>query len=72
MKMDGPTLIETLNARAGRHGVGRIDMVEDRLVGFKSREVYECPAAITLINAHRALETLTLDKKVIAAKKSLR
>ncbi|MBL3538545.1 argininosuccinate synthase [Aminivibrio sp.] len=70
-KMDGPLLIETLNARAGRHGVGRIDMLEDRLVGFKSREVYECPAAVTLINAHRALETLTLDKKVIAAKKEL-
>lgn len=69
--MDGPTLIEKLNARAGKHGVGRIDMVEDRLVGFKSREVYECPAAITLINAHRALESLTLDKKVLAAKKEL-
>ncbi len=69
--MDGPTLIEKLNAQAGKHGVGRIDMVEDRLVGFKSREVYECPAAITLINAHRALESLTLDKKVLAAKKEL-
>jgi argininosuccinate synthase len=70
-KMDGPALINTLNIIAGRHGVGRIDMLEDRLVGFKSREVYECPAAVTLINAHRALETLTLDKRVIAAKKEL-
>lgn len=69
--MDGPTLVARLNEQAGRHGVGRIDMVEDRLVGFKSREVYECPAAITLINAHRALETLTLDKKTLAAKKEL-
>ncbi len=70
-KMDGPSLILALNAIAGKHGVGRIDMVEDRLVGFKSREVYECPAAITLIAAHKALETLTLDKKVLAAKKEL-
>lgn len=62
LKMDGPALIEALNVKAGKHGVGRIDMLEDRLVGFKSREVYECPAAITLISAHRALETLTLDK----------
>ncbi|NLM70879.1 MAG: argininosuccinate synthase [Synergistaceae bacterium] len=69
--MDGPTLVQRLNELAGKHGVGRIDMVEDRLVGFKSREVYECPAAITLLNAHRALETLTLDKKVLAAKKEL-
>ncbi len=69
--MDGPSLIQTLNEQAGKHGVGRIDMVEDRLVGFKSREVYECPAAMTLIAAHKALETLTLDKKVLASKKEL-
>ena len=69
--MDGPTLIDKLNCQAGKHGVGRIDMLEDRLVGFKSREVYECPAAITLITAHRALETLTLDKRVLATKKEL-
>ncbi|GHS98064.1 argininosuccinate synthase [Synergistales bacterium] len=69
--MNGPALIAELNKIAGRHGVGRVDMVEDRLVGFKSREVYECPAPITLINAHRALETLTLDKKVLATKKEL-
>jgi argininosuccinate synthase len=70
-KMDGVKLILTLNKLAGKHGVGRVDMVEDRLVGFKSREVYECPAPITLINAHRALETMTLDKRVLAAKKEL-
>ncbi|GHS86341.1 argininosuccinate synthase [Synergistales bacterium] len=69
--MNGPMLIAELNKIAGRHGVGRVDMVEDRLVGFKSREVYECPAPITLITAHRALETLTLDKRVLAAKKEL-
>ncbi|HCA41476.1 MAG TPA: argininosuccinate synthase [Aminobacterium sp.] len=70
-KMDGIALIQSLNNLAGKHGVGRIDMIEDRLVGFKSREVYECPAAITLITAHKALETLTLDKKVLAAKKEM-
>ncbi|MDR2522875.1 MAG: argininosuccinate synthase [Synergistaceae bacterium] len=70
-RMDGVKLVLTLNKLAGKHGVGRIDMVEDRLVGFKSREVYECPAPITLITAHRALETMTLDKRVLAAKKEL-
>ena len=70
-KMDGVKLILKLNKMAGAHGVGRVDMLEDRLVGFKSREVYECPAPITLINAHRAMESMTLDKKVLAAKKEL-
>ncbi|MGE0134105.1 MAG: argininosuccinate synthase [Dehalococcoidia bacterium] len=55
-------LVERLNTLAGEHGVGRIDMVEDRLVGIKSREVYESPAAVTLLEAHRALESLTLTK----------
>jgi argininosuccinate synthase len=54
--------IELLNARAGRHGVGRIDMIEDRLVGIKSREVYEAPAALTLLNAHEELENLVLER----------
>ncbi|PLR83729.1 argininosuccinate synthase [Bacillus canaveralius] len=57
-------LILQLNKLAGKHGVGRIDHVENRLVGIKSREVYECPAAITLINAHKELEDLTLVKEV--------
>jgi argininosuccinate synthase len=57
-------LILTLNQLAGKHGVGRIDHVENRLVGIKSREVYECPAAITLIKAHKELEDLTLVKEV--------
>ena len=55
-------IIEQLNALAGKHGVGRIDVVEDRLVGIKSREVYEAPAAIALIEAHEALEALTLER----------
>jgi argininosuccinate synthase len=51
-----------LNARAGAQGVGRIDIVEDRLIGIKSREVYEAPAGITLIAAHEELENLTLER----------
>lgn len=70
-KMDGIELIDVLNKLAGSHGVGRIDMVENRLVGFKSREVYECPAAVTLITAHKALETITLSKDVMRVKSDL-
>ncbi|GLH64640.1 MULTISPECIES: argininosuccinate synthase [Bacillaceae] len=58
------SLILELNAIAGKHGVGRIDHVENRLVGIKSREVYECPGAMTLIKAHKELEDLTLVKEV--------
>ncbi|WP_035020104.1 argininosuccinate synthase [Anoxybacillus flavithermus] len=57
-------LILQLNSLAGKHGVGRIDHVENRLVGIKSREVYECPGAMTLIKAHKELEDLTLVKEV--------
>ncbi|MEV9502912.1 argininosuccinate synthase [Bacillus safensis] len=57
-------LILHLNEVAGQHGVGRIDHVENRLVGIKSREVYECPGAVTLLNAHKELEDLTLVKEV--------
>ncbi|WP_144759932.1 argininosuccinate synthase [Curtobacterium sp. 9128] len=56
--------VQELNALAGRHGVGRIDVVEDRLVGIKSREVYEAPAATALITAHEELENLTLERDV--------
>ncbi len=59
---DGVTLIQRLHEWAGEHGIGRIDHVEDRLVGIKSREIYEAPAAITLLRAHEALEQLTLSK----------
>jgi len=55
--------IEQLNKRAGAHGIGRIDIVEDRLVGIKSREVYEAPGAIALIEAHRELENVTLERE---------
>ena len=55
-------LVAELNAIGGRHGIGRIDLVEDRVVGFKSREVYESPAASILIAAHRALERLVLTR----------
>ncbi len=56
-------LIESLNVIAGRNGVGRIDIVENRLVGIKSRGVYETPAGTVLLAAHRALETITLDRE---------
>jgi argininosuccinate synthase len=57
-------LIEDLNELAGKHGIGRIDHIENRLVGIKSREVYENPAALLLINAHKELEFLTLPREV--------
>jgi argininosuccinate synthase len=63
--LDGSTkaeLVATLNLLGGRHGIGRIDLLEDRVVGVKSREVYECPAAEILIGAHRALERLVLTR----------
>ena len=55
-------MVVAMNELAGKHGVGRIDIVEDRLVGIKSREVYEAPGAIALIEAHEALESLTLER----------
>ncbi len=58
----GANLVATLNHLAGQHGVGRIDLVEDRVVGVKSREVYECPGSIALIAAHKALERLVLTR----------
>lgn len=56
-------MIKTINVKAGLHGCGRLDMVENRLVGVKSRECYEVPAAQVIINAHKALETLCLDRE---------
>jgi len=61
-QMDTVSLIKELNKLGGAYGVGRIDMVENRLVGIKSREIYECPAAIILIKAHKELEALTLER----------
>ena len=67
-EMAGPDLIAELNKRAGRHGVGRIDHVENRLVGIKSREIYEAPAAVVLHAAHRALEGLTMTRRAMRFK----
>ncbi|CAN5123074.1 argininosuccinate synthase [soil metagenome] len=64
-------LIAEVDTRAGAHGVGRIDMVEDRLVGIKSREIYECPGAITLLAAHRDLEDLTLEQELAQEKRAV-
>lgn len=58
----GYAMVGALNARAGKHGIGRIDMIEDRVIGMKSREVYECPASVTLIAAHKAMERLVLTR----------
>jgi argininosuccinate synthase len=71
-EMDGVALVQTLNQWAGEHGIGRTDMVEDRLIGIKSREIYEAPAAWTLHNAHEALEQMTLSKHQLRVKNSLR
>lgn len=68
VKIDGRDVtplqaIEEMNARAGAQGIGRIDIVEDRMVGIKSREIYEAPGAMALITAHRELERVTLDRE---------
>ncbi|HSV68310.1 MAG TPA: argininosuccinate synthase [Mycobacteriales bacterium] len=63
--------IETLNRRAGDQGVGRLDMVEDRLVGIKSREIYEAPGALTLIAAHSELESVTVERDLARFKRQV-
>ena len=63
--------IEELNRRAGAQGVGRLDMVEDRLVGIKSREIYEAPGAMTLIRAHEALEAVTVERELARYKRGI-
>jgi len=65
---DGISLIRRLNELAGGHGVGRVDHVENRLVGIKSREIYEAPAATVLLQAHQALQALTLSKEQVRFK----
>lgn len=62
-KLDGVSLIQLLNVSAGQHGIGRIDHLENRLVGIKSREIYEAPAGVILHAAHQSLESLTLTKE---------
>jgi argininosuccinate synthase len=63
--------ISLLNERAGAHGVGRLDLVEDRLVGIKSREVYEAPGAIALITAHMELENVTVERELARYKRGV-
>ena len=70
-KMDGVGLIQRLNELAGEHGVGRIDHMENRLVGIKSREIYEAPAATVLLQAHQALEAMTLSKDQLRFKQKV-
>jgi argininosuccinate synthase len=70
-KLGGVELVEQLHRLAGSYGIGRIDHVEDRLVGIKSREVYEAPAAVVLHAAHDALEGLTLSRELLAFKRQV-
>lgn len=71
-KSFGPVnLFQHLNQRVGNHGIGRTDMIENRLVGIKSREIYETPALLVLIQAHRDLESLTLAKDVTQYKRGM-
>jgi len=67
-KLDRVTLVQRIHQLAGEHGVGRIDHIENRLVGIKSREIYEAPAAIVLLRAHQALEELVLTKEQLRFK----
>ena len=70
-ELDLVDLVAELNERAGAYGIGRIDMIENRAVGIKSREVYEAPAALVLIEAHRALEDLILTRAELQEKRRL-
>jgi len=64
----GIDLIRNLNSIAGAHGVGRIDLIEDRIIGIKSRETYECPAATVIFEAHKELERMTLTREQLVFK----
>jgi argininosuccinate synthase len=70
-KLKPRALVEQLNKTAGNHGIGRIDHIENRLVGIKSREIYEAPAAVVLTKAHKALEDLTLTKEQLRFKEKV-
>ena len=70
-QMGGVALIEELNRLGGRHGVGRIDHIENRVVGIKSRELYEAPAAVILHTAHAALEGMTMTRPALRFKESV-
>ena len=66
--MSPAKLLEKLNHIAGKNGIGRVDLVENRFLGIKSRGVYETPGGTILINAHRAIESITLDKETMHKK----
>ncbi len=68
-KIPGYDLIQNLNKRAGKHGIGRNDMIEDRILGLKARENYEHPAATVILAAHRDLEGLVLTRQELAFKR---
>ncbi len=70
-ELTGAEMVFELNKIAGANGVGRIDLIEDRVVGLKSREVYECPGSVTLIEAHKALERLVLTRDELRLKATL-
>lgn len=70
-QLDPVSLLETLNRMGGEHGIGRVDLVENRFVGMKSRGVYETPGVTILLAAHRALESITLDREVMHLRDSL-
>ena len=70
-KMSPAEVLTTLNAIGGRHGIGRLDMVENRYVGMKSRGCYETPGGTIMLKAHRAMESITLDREVLALKDDL-
>ena len=70
-KLDGVALVQRLNEIVGGHGVGRIDHIEDRVVGIKSREIYEAPAAVVLIQAHKALESMTMSRAQLLFKRKV-
>ena len=70
-KMDPVTLLATANDIAGKHGVGRVDIVENRFVGMKSRGCYETPGGTLLFHAHKAIESITLDRQVLQMRDEL-
>jgi argininosuccinate synthase len=70
-RMTPAQVLTELNLRGGRHGVGRLDMVENRYVGMKSRGCYETPGGTIMLKAHRAMESITLDREVLALKDDL-
>jgi argininosuccinate synthase len=70
-RLSPATVLETLNTIGGRHGIGRLDMVENRYVGMKSRGCYETPGGTIMLKAHRAMESITLDREVLALKDDL-